>query len=85
METERTEEEKPASKGLMVYEAEALAQYSVQNVKYEITMIEEVMARMNPNMSAIAEWRKKDLEFKERQSELDVVTEQRSPQPPVPS
>ena len=31
------------------------------------------MARMNPNMAAIAEWRKKAAEFRLRQSELDAV------------
>ena len=33
----------------------------------------QVMARMNPNMAAIAEWRKKAAEFRLRQSELDAV------------
>ena len=57
--------------------AESLAKFNMKNLKYEITTIEEVLQRMNPNMGAIAEWRKKDAEFKERQSELDAVTEKR--------
>jgi len=57
--------------------AEALARHTVKNVKYEITMLEETMQRMNPNMAAIAEWRMKDAEFKVKQSELDAATERR--------
>ena len=57
--------------------AEALARHTVKNVKYEITMLEETMQRMNPNMAAIAEWRTKDAEFKVKQGELDAATERR--------
>lgn len=56
---------------------EALARHTVKNVKYEITMLEETMQRMNPNMAAIAEWRLKDAEFKVKQAELDAATERR--------
>jgi structural maintenance of chromosome 4 len=63
--------------GLRVYAAEELKGHKAQNIKYEITTIEEVMARMNPNMAAIAEWRKKEAEFRERQAELDAVTARR--------
>ena len=56
---------------------EALARHTVKNIKYEITMLEETMQRMNPNMAAIAEWRRKDAEFKVKQEELDLATERR--------
>ena len=57
--------------------ADALSRHTVKNVKYDITMLEETMQRMSPNMAAIAEWRLKDAEFKVKQAELDEVTGRR--------
>ncbi|XP_074657787.1 structural maintenance of chromosomes protein 4-like isoform X2 [Tubulanus polymorphus] len=48
--------------------------------EYAVTVLEEKLAQMKPNMSAIAEYRKKEELYLKRVSELDHVTELRDKQ-----
>ena len=41
------------------YEAESLRDVSKETVQHELTLLEEKLAGMKPNMAAIAEYRKK--------------------------
>ena len=50
-----TEEPEP----LTQYEADVLREASKEEMAYEITVLEEKLAQMKPNMAAIAEYRKK--------------------------
>ena len=71
------EEARAAASGMVEWGPEVLDKYQVQGVKYEITMLEEAIARMSPNMAAIAEWRRKERECRERRRELDEATDRR--------
>ena len=67
----------PHVSGMVEWGPEVLDKFQVQGVKYEITMLEEAIGRMSPNMAAIAEWRRKERECRERRRELDEATDRR--------
>ena len=56
-----------------------LEQYDTEQLKYEIALIEEERDGMasGVNMTAVAEWKKKDEEYKSRFGELEIVTNER--------
>ncbi|XP_071085692.1 structural maintenance of chromosomes protein 4-like [Haliotis cracherodii] len=59
---------------------EQLTSINKEEVQYEITVLEEKLAQMKPNMAAIAEYRKKEELYLQRVSELDSITEVRDQQ-----
>jgi structural maintenance of chromosome 4 len=56
---------------------EELGTYDAEDVKREITRLEQAIASLKPNMGAIAEYRRREKEYMERVSELDAITETR--------
>jgi structural maintenance of chromosome 4 len=56
---------------------EELGTYDAEDVKREITRLEEALSSLKPNMGAIAEYRRREKEYMERVSELDAITETR--------
>lgn len=60
--------------------AEQLSAVDSENTPYQITLIEEKLAKMKPNMAAIVEYHKKEEMYLKRVSELDQVTELRNGQ-----
>jgi len=44
------------------------------DLENEIKLLEDELSGMRPNMGAIAEWRKKDGEYRERLADLDAMT-----------
>ncbi|XP_069103456.1 structural maintenance of chromosomes protein 4-like [Argopecten irradians] len=59
---------------------EELAVIDKEATQYEITVLEEKLAHMKPNMAAIAEYRKKETLYLQRVSELDNITDVRDQQ-----
>lgn len=59
---------------------EALTDIDKEGVQYEITVLEEKLAQMKPNMAAIAEYRKKEELYLQRVGELDKITDLRDQQ-----
>ncbi|KAL3847105.1 hypothetical protein ACJMK2_018035 [Sinanodonta woodiana] len=59
---------------------EELSGLSKEDTQYEITVLEEKLAQMKPNMAAIAEYRKKEEMYLQRVAELDQITEMRDSQ-----
>ncbi|KAL4220505.1 Structural maintenance of chromosomes protein 4 [Mactra antiquata] len=51
-----------------------------EETKYEITVLEERLTQMKPNMAAIAEYRKKEELYLQRVAELDQITDFRDNQ-----
>lgn len=56
---------------------EVLQQLDHDRLQCEIATSEDKLASMNPDMGAIAEYRRKEQDYQERLVELDTVTEQR--------
>jgi structural maintenance of chromosome 4 len=56
---------------------EELGTYDREDVKQEITRLEEAVSNLKPNMGAIAEYRKREQEYMERVAELDAITDAR--------
>lgn len=59
---------------------ESLTDIDKEGVQYEITVLEEKLAQMKPNMAAIAEYRKKEELYLQRVGELDKITDLRDQQ-----
>lgn len=59
---------------------EELAELDKEAIQYEITVLEEKLAQMKPNMAAIAEYRKKEELYLQRVGELDKITDLRDSQ-----
>ncbi|XP_076350696.1 structural maintenance of chromosomes 4-like protein gluon [Tachypleus tridentatus] len=59
---------------------EDLEKVDTEACQYEITVLEERLQNMKPNMAAIAEYKKKEALYLERVAELDSVTELRDTQ-----
>ncbi|CAH1781989.1 unnamed protein product [Owenia fusiformis] len=59
---------------------EELSEINKEDTQYEITVLEEKLAQMKPNMAAIEEYRKKEEMYLKRVSELDKITEIRDNQ-----
>jgi len=80
--SEITEQKKSRQKesSLPTYNDAALEQYDVAEVKDDIITLEKERDSMakNANMTAIAEYRKKEADYLARVSELDEVTEERN-------
>ncbi|KAK9829009.1 hypothetical protein WJX72_003379 [[Myrmecia] bisecta] len=53
------------------------ADHDDQDLQYRITLLEEEMARMNPDMSTIEAYRVKDADYQARCAELEAATQQR--------
>ncbi|EGD82304.1 Smc4l1 protein [Salpingoeca rosetta] len=58
--------------------AEDAAALNVDDLEYNITVLDEKLKGMKPNMSAISEYRKKESEYLARVDELDTVTGERN-------
>ncbi|XP_077988154.1 structural maintenance of chromosomes protein 4-like [Glandiceps talaboti] len=56
---------------------EEVQKIELQKIEFEITVIEEDMRKMKPNMAAIEEYKKKEELYLKRVGELDEITEQR--------
>ncbi|OQS04276.1 structural maintenance of chromosomes protein 4 [Thraustotheca clavata] len=67
------------TKGLPTYDDAALAKFSKEEMKYEISVLEQQRDELkaNVNMGAIAEYKKKEKEFTNRVSELEAATNER--------
>ncbi|XP_076435848.1 structural maintenance of chromosomes protein 4-like [Babylonia areolata] len=65
---------------LPTFTPEDLSAAITNDLKYEITVQEEKLAQMKPNMAAIAEYKKKEELYLARVSELDQITEVRDGQ-----
>ncbi|XP_033759958.1 structural maintenance of chromosomes protein 4-like isoform X2 [Pecten maximus] len=65
---------------LPTVEEEELATLDKEATQYEITVLEEKLAQMKPNMAAIAEYRKKETLYLQRVGELDQITDVRDQQ-----
>ncbi|GAB1598806.1 structural maintenance of chromosomes protein 4-like [Argonauta hians] len=59
---------------------EELLKVDVEQLKYEITVLEEKLSEMKPNLSAIEEYRKKEAIYLERVAEMDEITDCRDQQ-----
>jgi structural maintenance of chromosome 4 len=57
--------------------SEDLDVLAIDDLKYEMAMLEEAISKMDPNMSAIAEYRKKNEEYRDRQKDLDDLNVER--------
>nr|KAG5701435.1 hypothetical protein BaRGS_032767 [Batillaria attramentaria] len=65
---------------LQTFTPEELSGAVTDNLQYEITVQEEKLAQMKPNMAAIAEYKKKEELYLARVVELDQITEVRDKQ-----
>lgn len=65
---------------LETLEAGQLEDVDKEDIEYQITILEEKMSEMKPNMAAIAEYRKKEDQYLKRVRELDEITELRNEQ-----
>jgi structural maintenance of chromosome 4 len=54
-----------------------LAKVAKEEVQYSITMLEEGIQKLNPNMSAIAEYKRKEEDYRLKMGELEEVTGRR--------
>eukprot|EP00795_Rhopilema_esculentum_P016959 gene16959-8457_t len=70
--TEASEPEK-----LPTFEDEELKDIDQENLQYKISVEEEKLKAMQPNMAAIAEYRKKEEAYLERVAQCDEVTSER--------
>jgi len=59
---------------------EEILSINMEELNYEITAIDENLAKSKPNMAAIAEYKKKEEVYLERVSELDKITGTRDEQ-----
>ncbi|KAJ6245863.1 structural maintenance of chromosomes protein [Anaeramoeba flamelloides] len=59
------------------YLQEELEEFNLSNIEYDITLLEENLKRVTPNMSAIEEYRRKENDFNEKLEQLDKITEER--------
>lgn len=59
---------------------EELAEINHDEIKFQITVLEEKLTQMKPNMAAIAEYRKKEELYLQRVGELDKITDLRDSQ-----
>ncbi|XP_013380461.1 structural maintenance of chromosomes protein 4-like [Lingula anatina] len=65
---------------LEVIPAEELAKMSKETVAYELTILEEKIVQVKPNLAAIAEYKKKEELYLQRVAELDQITDLRDQQ-----
>lgn len=75
-----TEEEQHADERHIKYmplTEEQVAELKKDDLQYNITMLEEGLKLMKPNMKAIAEYRKKEQEYVARIGQLDQTTQER--------
>jgi structural maintenance of chromosome 4 len=70
-------EEEEESTGYTPLTEEEVSKIKKDKLQYEITMLEESLKLMKPNMQAIAEYRKKAAEYASRVEQMDATTEQR--------
>lgn len=54
-----------------------LSSIETEPIQYEITVMEERLHKMKPNMAAIVEYKKKEMIYVQRVAELDSITQQR--------
>ncbi|BFZ06696.1 hypothetical protein BsWGS_09735 [Bradybaena similaris] len=73
-------DEEQAELTLPTLDAEELQSLKKQEVQIEITVQEEKLAQMKPNMAAISEYRKKEETYLQRVGELDQITNFRDEQ-----
>eukprot|EP00743_Colponemidia_sp_Colp-15_P004444 GILK01004794.1.p1 GENE.GILK01004794.1~~GILK01004794.1.p1 ORF type:complete len:1385 (-),score=418.54 GILK01004794.1:245-4204(-) len=59
------------------FSLEELTAMNKDELQYEITMLEEALSSMKPNMNAILEYTKKHNEYVQKVADLDAITEQR--------
>lgn len=65
---------------LETFKPEDLEKDDPKNLEYEITVLEEKLNKMKPNLTAINEYRKKEALYLERVTEMDRITECRDQQ-----
>ncbi|XP_071494646.1 structural maintenance of chromosomes protein 4-like [Diadema antillarum] len=65
---------------LQEYVPEDLASVNTEDVQYEITVGEEQLAKMTPNLAAIEQYKKKEENYLQRVSEYEALTERRNEQ-----
>ena len=58
--------------------AEDIATLCLDDIEYDINVLDQKLSSMKPNLSAIAEYRKKQGEYLSRVDELDTVTAERN-------
>ncbi|CAG5133855.1 unnamed protein product [Candidula unifasciata] len=75
-----TRDEEQSELTLPTLETEELQSLNKQEVQIEITIQEEKLAQMKPNMAAISEYRKKEETYLQRVGELDQITNFRDEQ-----
>ena len=75
-ETNQEEEQQKEGKYTPLTE-EAVSELKKDKLQYQITMLEESLKLMKPNMKAIAEYRKKEQEYASRAAQLDQTTQER--------
>jgi len=79
-ETKDTSEATEGSTGYKALTEEQVKELKKDKVQYQITMLEETLKLMKPNMKAIAEYRKKEQEYAARVEQLDKTTQERDQQ-----
>ncbi|XP_030837819.1 structural maintenance of chromosomes protein 4 isoform X1 [Strongylocentrotus purpuratus] len=62
------------------YMPEDLASVDTEDIQYEITVEEEQIAKMTPNLAAIEQYKKKEENYLQRVSEYEALTEKRNEQ-----
>ncbi|RUS83429.1 hypothetical protein EGW08_008801 [Elysia chlorotica] len=78
--TPLSRDDNPEEESLPTLEAEELSALNKKDIQVEITLQEEKLAQMKPNMAAIAEYRKKEETYLQRVGELDQITNFRDEQ-----
>ncbi|CAL1541618.1 unnamed protein product [Lymnaea stagnalis] len=78
--TPTNREEEQTELTLPTFSAEELQTLNKQDLNVGITLLEEKMSKMKPNMAAIAEFRKKEEVYLQRVGELDQITNFRDEQ-----
>ncbi|XP_038051306.1 structural maintenance of chromosomes protein 4-like [Patiria miniata] len=68
------------SESLEELSEEQLAGIDTEEVQYEITVCEEQLAKMSPNLAAIQQYKKKEEAYLARVAEYDALTESRNAQ-----
>eukprot|EP00668_Euglena_longa_P000887 GGOE01001072.1.p1 GENE.GGOE01001072.1~~GGOE01001072.1.p1 ORF type:complete len:1276 (-),score=488.69 GGOE01001072.1:250-4077(-) len=59
-------------------EPERLQEYDLDKVRYDVTVLEETLQRMRPNLQVLVDWREKDADYKQKVDRLDKATQSRN-------
>eukprot|EP00667_Euglena_gracilis_P000318 EG_transcript_318 len=59
-------------------EPERLPEYDLDKVRYDVTVLEETLQRMRPNLQVLVDWREKDADYRGKVDRLDKATQSRN-------